>query len=102
MFFLSQGTEVPEQHMAEGLATITYDHEGHIFDWRELTGDLICIRSAKHCPKHAVVAVPYQGYWFYIDDRDLKSQSTFQLLIEPSGIEIRAGGGRGFVYTLSV
>ncbi len=50
----------------------------------------------------AAVSIPYKGYWYYIDDRDLNSQSTFTLLVELFGIEVRAGGGGGFLYTLNV
>lgn len=68
----------------------------------ELTGDLLRVCCSAHCPKTAAVAVPYKGYWYYIDDADLNSQSTFILLVELFGIEVRAGGGGGFLYTLNV
>ena len=99
---LSQGIDVPEQHQAEGLVTLTVDQNDAIFDWSELTGDLLRVMSCETCPKIVAVAVPYKGYLFYIDDRDLNSQSTFTLLVELFGIEVRAGGGGGFLYTLSV
>jgi hypothetical protein len=102
MFYLSQGIEIPLQHQTMGLVTLTVDHDGTLFDWTQMTGDLFRVMSCKKCPKHAAVAVPYKGYWFYIDDSDLNSQSTFMLLVELFGIEVRAGGGDGFLYTLNV
>lgn len=45
-----------------------------------VTGDLLRIQLAPIVPVHAVVAVQYRGSWFYIDDADLESKSTFSLL----------------------
>jgi hypothetical protein len=104
MFYLSQGVMVPEEHMAQGLVTLTVDEYGQPFDWTEMTGDLLRICSSVHRPPMAAVAIPFRGYWFYIDDADLNSQSTFALLVELFGIEVQAGGGGagGLLYTLSV
>jgi hypothetical protein len=102
MFYLSQGISIPEEHMAAGLVTLTRDQDGNPFNWEQMTGDLIRISSCDHCPKKAAVAVKYKGYWFYIDDSDLNSQSTFMLLVEMFGIEVRGGGGGGILYTLNV
>ena len=102
MYYLSQGISIPREHLETGLVTVTVDQDGNPFNWAELTGDLIQIRSCKRRPKMPAVAVKYKGYWFYIDDRDLNSQSTFALFVQLFGIEVRAGGGGGFLYTLSV
>ena len=102
MFYLSQGISVPSEHYSQGLVTHTVDESGNQFDWNELTGELLCICSSRKRPENAAVAVQYKGYWFYIDECDLNSQSTFTLLIELFGIEVRAGGGGGFLYTLNV
>ena len=58
-----------------------------------MTGDLFCVRVQRYRPRHAAVAVPYRGYWFYVDETDLDSKSTFNLLLELFNLEIRAGGG---------
>jgi hypothetical protein len=102
MFYLSQGISIPQEHLDAGLVTATVDQDGNPFNWVELTGDLLQVCSCKHRPKNAAVSVKYKGYWFYIDDGDLNSQSTFTLLVELFGIEVRAGGGGGFLYTLNV
>ena len=42
------------------------------------------VRSAKanERPPGAHVAIQYKGYWFYIDDIDQETKSTFSLLME--------------------
>ncbi len=75
MFYLAQGVEVPEGDALDGRVTVTRD-----FDWAELTGDVLRIRSASRRPDDAAVAVRYRGHWFYVDDADLSSKATFALL----------------------
>ena len=38
--------------------------------------------------------VKYRGHWFYVDDRDISSKSTFNLMLELFNLEIRAGGAQ--------
>lgn len=80
MFFLSLGVEAPERDLALGLVTNTLDAAGRSYDWKELVGDLLRVRHADERPPTAYVAVPYRGSWWYIDDADLDSKSTFFLL----------------------
>jgi hypothetical protein len=80
LFFLSQSVEVPEGDRLTGKVTVTRDETGAPFDWQNVTGDLLRIQSTPTVPVHAAVAVQYRGSWFYIDDADLGSKSTFSLL----------------------
>ena len=50
----------------------------------------------------AQVAVPYQGYWFYIDRTDQDTKATFSLLMELSRLELIGKTGVGPVLTLPV
>lgn len=103
MLYLSHAIDVPLEHRRQGLVTTTLDEAGQPFDWTEMTGDLLHVRVAEHRPKCTAVAIPYRGYWYYIDDRDLDSQSTFALLVQLFSIEIRGGGGRQLpVFTLGI
>lgn len=79
MYYASQGVEVPPEDEEKGRVTVTRDAAGERFDWSRLTGDLIRVRSGGR-PKEAYVAVDYRGHWFYIEDNDLESKSTFALL----------------------
>ncbi len=82
LFFLSQGIEVPEAHREAGIVTTTRDLAGNPFDWSQVTGDLLRVRCQRARPAGAAVAVLYRGRWFFIDDADLKSKSTFSLLAQ--------------------
>jgi hypothetical protein len=80
MYFLSHGVEVPEVDVAAGRVTVTVDDDGQPFDWRRVTGGLMRIRSSSERPENAAVTVAYRGHWFFIDDTDLDSKSTFSML----------------------
>lgn len=80
MYFLSHAVDVPAEHVAAGLVTVTRDENGEVFDWGQVTDDLIRIQFSKEMPANAAVRVRYRGHWFYIADNDLTSKSTFNLL----------------------
>jgi hypothetical protein len=79
-FYLSQSVEVPKADQELGKVTLTKSSTGQPFDWTQVTGDLLRIRSQAERPKEAAVAISYRGSWFYIDDSDLASKTTFSLL----------------------
>ena len=82
IFFLSQGVEVPECDKAEGLVTVTKNLDGSVFDWEPITKYLLTIHfsESKKRPENAYVSYRYRGKWFYIDDCDKESKSTFMLM----------------------
>ena len=80
LFYLSQGVEAPEQDIKEGKVTQTLKKSGEVFDWKEVTGELLRVRSQSKRPDNATLRVFYRGIWFFIKDSDLKSKSTFSLL----------------------
>lgn len=82
LFYVSQAVEVPERDQEAGRVTRTLDENGAPFDWSEMTRGLVRIRSAQEPPGNAYTIIPYRGAWFYIDDSDLTSKSTFALLTQ--------------------
>jgi hypothetical protein len=82
MFFLSLGVEPPLEDERAGRVTVTLDEEGRRFDWSDVTRDLISIRSSDSRPENVYTGISYRGSWFYIDDGDLESKSSFSLLAQ--------------------
>ena len=87
---LSSFITVPEAHVAERRVAQTADPEvgpgGPI-------RPLIQVASGTEPPSDAFVAVPYRGYWYWIDDRDMPSKRMFSFimmiftLVEPGSKE---------------
>jgi len=104
LYFVSHGIDVPAEHAAAGLVTVTRDPGGAPFDWRLVTDGLFRVHSVKGDtrPPNAHVAIPYKGHWFYIDETDQDTKSTFSLLIELSRLELAGKAGPGPVLTLPV
>ena len=94
MYFLSQPIEVPRAHIEKGFVRETIDPAtGCPFDWQEIFHELFEVHSGSLPPLHAAVSIQYRGHWFYIEDADIDSKRTFNLLIELFNLKIRAGGG---------
>lgn len=100
MFYLSNGIEIPQEHIDRGLVTITRDNQGEVFDWQRMLRNLLCVHSSKVRPSDAFLKVHYRGYWFYISDNDLASKSTFMLL--SSVFSLQSGDMRTIVPTLTI
>jgi hypothetical protein len=84
LYYLSNGVEVPEEHLARGSARATTDAEGRPMDGRELTRGLFEVHACQghKPPASAYIAIKYRGYWYYIDDRDQASKATLSLVLQ--------------------
>ena len=102
LYFLSTAVEVPPPHLADGLVTVTRDEQGKPFDWKQLSGRVLTIRSQPDRPAHAAVAVKHRGWWFYIADNDPNSKITFTLLNTLFELQATTGSGKSPVLTLPV
>ena len=100
LYYLSHAVTVPQSHQARGLVTETRDSGGLPFDWSAVTADLFRIRTATTASQTAAVSVSYRGYFFYIDDADLASKSTFSLLAQL--FALRAGTSEGLRPVLTI
>ena len=67
----SWGVDVPEPHLADGIAERTAAVAAE---------PLLHIRSSRGRPDAATVAVEHHGWWFYIDARDTASKQAFKVL----------------------
>jgi hypothetical protein len=103
-FYLSNGVEVPDEHVACGIVRPTTDAEGKPLDSRELTRGLFEVHACKghKPPATAYLAIKNRGYWYYIDDRDQASKSTIALIRQLSRLDFANQKGAGPLLTLPV
>ena len=100
LYYLSQAVEVPERDLQKGKVMVTRDELGRPFDWKEVLGNAVKIESRKTRPAEPAVAVRYRGRWFFIDDSDLESKSTFSMLSQIFALQ--AGKAEGIVPVLTL
>jgi hypothetical protein len=80
MTFLSKGVCIPEEHVRMGIAPMTPGPDGRPFDWTSIMGGNFFVRSQKHRPRAAEIAVDYRGYWFYVAADDVNSRAVLAIL----------------------
>ena len=70
--------------LAAGLISLPEASDGSAFDTRAVTEGLFQVHTCKghKRPPTAYVAVKYRGYWYFIDDRDQASKTTFALVLQ--------------------
>lgn len=91
LFFLSQGISVPQEHEERGVVTVTKDEStSSAFRWKEVLGNLFQVSYSREEPKEAWPRVFYRNHWFYIEEDDLNSKSTFMLLSQL--LSLQSGG----------
>ena len=100
LFYLSQGVETPDADARSGLVTVTKRPDGAPFDWQALFKGWFRVRTADADPSHAYAKVRHRGHWFYIDDRDLETKSTFMLLTELFNLQAGQASSAGPQLTL--
>ncbi len=103
LFFLSQGIDVPKEHVERGLVAITRETNGQPYSWRGIVKPLLRIESSSTRPSAAFVRVPYRGAWYYIRENDTESRATFSLLALLYTLQAGArGSGTSPVLTLPI
>ena len=106
MYYLSHSTDVPERDKTNGKVTTTYDQSGLEFNWSDLTRNLFQIKSISSTTagtnQDAAIGTNYRGNWFYIDDSDLDSKTTFSLLTQLFSLQSGKAEGITPVLTLPI
>ncbi len=100
MFFLSNGVQVPEKDVKEGRVKVTSTESGKQFDWKAVLGNYLTVHADYQSPSDTQLRVNYRGHWFYIDDRDMESKSTFTFLSQI--FSLQAGKAEGIVPVLTL
>jgi hypothetical protein len=70
------GIDLPDAHVTAG----------RVLPGRRQAGDaqataLVSIHSGTAAPADAYAAVPYKGYWYWVDDNDVASKRIFTFLL---------------------
>ncbi len=76
--YLTQGVTPPQSHIDRNLTFSTWPFPGPDND---NINQVFNVQASPSRPQ-ASLAVQYRGYWFYIDETDLTSKSTFLVLSE--------------------
>ncbi|MGB5811063.1 MAG: hypothetical protein WBG86_11070 [Polyangiales bacterium] len=100
MNYLSQAVEPPQKDVKGGRVTLTRHRDGSEFDWPVITKEIFRVASSATEPDNAFISVQYRGSWFYIDDSDLNSKSTFNLLDQLFQLQSGNVAGAGPLLTL--
>jgi len=80
LYFLAQGVEVPAADSEDGVALKAVTIAGGPFDTSGSGKKLFHVASSSEEPQNAAVKVFYRDSWFYIEDTDIDSKTTFVLL----------------------
>lgn len=102
MYYLSQSVEPPPEHAARHLVGVTKLPDGQPFDWTHVLGDLLRIKSSPHQPNDAFIAIKYRTHWFYIEDTDRDSKTTFNMLILLFMLQSASSQGKSPLLTLPI
>ena len=103
LYYLSQSVDTPQAHQSAGLVTVTEAQNGGVFDWRDTpAGQIFQVRSSPERPDGAYIATFYRGHWFWIEDHDLESKSTFMLLRQLFDLQAGQSTVQGPTLTLPV
>lgn len=102
MFYLSQAVEVPIADVQKGVVNQTHLSDGTPFDWSQLLGGIFRVQSAPSKPTTAWVAIKHRGHWFYIDDTDRESKTTFNLLTLVYSMQTATLQGKSPLLTLPI
>ena len=100
MTFLAQQVDVPLEHLQQGLAHQALGRDGKPFDWNQIAHGMFRVHSSSQRPEHPFLEVFYRGHWFYIDDADLESKSTYTLLAQLFSLQSASGSMQAPVLTI--
>ena len=102
LYYLSHNVEAPPQHR-DVLVTDTRLRSGGTFHWSDTpAGRLFRIHTSAEQPENAYIATRYRGHWFYLQDTDLETKSTFTLLRQLFDLQAGQKQSSGPALTLPV
>ena len=100
LYVLSHAVSVPEAHLQAGLTTRSRSASARTPDWSAYLSDLFQVQSGEGEPDTAAVKIFYRGHWYWIDDRDLDSKTTFNLMMFLLALQSAASDGASPLLTI--
>jgi hypothetical protein len=91
---LRAAIEIPQEHADAGLA-VNYPAAG-------LAGKDILIHASKDKPERAAIAVKHRGYWFYIDETDMRTKLFYDLVRTLWSVSISAASDQRAAPVLTI
>jgi len=76
MLQLGAGIDIPSEHSRDGRVLTGVGKAGDV-----AAKPLVRVHSGVQRPEDTYAAVPYKGYWYWIDDKDVASKRTFTFLL---------------------
>ena len=101
LYNLSHAVLVPEEHMRAGYVTQSSVVSPNTATWRAFLADQFQIKTSKTDPGHAFVKIQYRDHWFWIEDSDLESKTTFSLILFLVSLQSAASEGVTPLLTVS-
>lgn len=93
LYALSHAIEIPKEHQIQGLVTNSSNGAAETADWATFNSGLFSVRSGVKPPETSAVSVSFRGHWFWIEDNDLETKTTFSLLLFLLALQSAASDG---------
>ncbi|WP_084420254.1 hypothetical protein [Henriciella litoralis] len=101
LYALSHAVEVPAAHKQAGLTTQSTSSSSRTPDWPTYLGGVFKVRSGASEPSGTAVKIFYRDHWFWIDDSDLDSKTTFNLVTFLLALQSAASDGASPLLTIN-
>lgn len=101
LYNLSHAVSVPAGHEADGLVTESLIESAGTESWTAFLGGQFQVRNSKDEPSGAFVKIQYRDHWFWIDDSDLESKTTFSLVLFLLSLQSAASEGAAPLLTVN-
>jgi len=100
IYHLSRHVDAPRQHVAAGFASPSEDFNDVSAGASSALQELFLVHSSTEEPSQAAVKVFYRDTWFYIEDADQDSKTTFALL--SILITLKSGDASGIMPLITI
>lgn len=101
LYTLSHGVDIPVVHQDAALTTESRVISAKTSNWTDFLGRQFHVRTGQAEPDGAAVSVLYRDHWFWIEDSDLESKTTFNLMLFLLALQSAASDGASPLLTIN-